>query len=123
MNVDRELDARSAAVIAAGMMAVALADGEAHPREVEMIEAFRKELPEGVDPSGVVLEDPWEREVFVRSLLMVAVADGTVSDGERQVIRELARAHGVDASQVDVIRQAVAMEMAYKLADEELPQS
>jgi uncharacterized tellurite resistance protein B-like protein len=123
MNVDRELDARSAAVIAAGMMAVALADGEAHPREVEMIEAFRKELPEGVDPSGVVLEDPWEREVFVRSLLMVAVADGAVSDDEGKVIEELARAHGVSEEQLEGIRREVAMQMAYTLAGEELPES
>lgn len=122
MGTERELEARSAAVIAAGMMAVALADGEAHPREVAMIESFTEELPAGVDPSGVMLSDPWEQEIFVRSLVMVAVADGHVSEEESSLIHRLARDHGIDEERVKKIRHAVAMEMAYRLAHEELPE-
>ncbi len=121
-HAERDLSPRSAAVIAAGMMAVALADGEAHPREVAMIEGFRGELPEDVDPSGVLLEDDWERQVFVRSLLMVALADGKVSEDEERVIAELAQAHGVDADAVGQIRQQVGMQMAYTLAGESAPE-
>ena len=64
-GLEVDIDGRTAAVIAAGMKAVALADGVSHPREMALIEQFCESLPEDADPSGVVLEDDRERELFV----------------------------------------------------------
>lgn len=105
------IDARTASAIAAAMMAVALADGEAHEAELALVGLFRAELPDGVDPSGVVLTDPAVREVLVRSMLAVALADGAVGPEERDVIQEIARAHGVGSELVAALEARVCREM------------
>jgi tellurite resistance protein len=110
-GLELEVDGRTAAVIAAGMQAVALSDGEAHPRELALIHAFRQHLPEGVDPSGVVLEDEALRDIFVRFLVMVALVDGDLKNAERATILELAQAHGVSADRVEAAVQQVRLEM------------
>jgi uncharacterized tellurite resistance protein B-like protein len=99
-EMEPDIDARVAAVIAAGMQAVALADGDEHPRELEMIASFRAELPEGVDASDMVLTDPAHRHVYVRSLVTVALADGRLSEVERHTVVELAHAHGISLEEV-----------------------
>lgn len=95
-----EIDGPTAAVIASGMLAVALADGEVHPREVALIEQFKADIPDEVDPTGVVLDDPAVREVFLTSLVMVALADGEITSEERSTLDELARAHGATVDDV-----------------------
>jgi tellurite resistance protein len=110
-GLDMEVDGRTAAVIAAGMQAVALADGEAHPREMALIQGFRQQLPAGVDPSGVVLEDDRLRDVFVRFLVLVALVDGDLKAQERATISELAQAHGVSSDRVEQIVGEVRREM------------
>lgn len=96
-----EIDARAAAVIAAGMRAVALADGEMHEAELALITAFEAELPEGVDPAGVRLEAGPLQEVFLHSIVMVALADGCVSDAEYAAIVELGQSQGVSTELID----------------------
>lgn len=95
MKPSVDLDARTAAAIASGMLSVALADGDVHPRELEIIQGFRDAIPDDVDPNGVLIQDDATREVLVRSLLMVALADGRISDVEREVVVEICRTHGV----------------------------
>lgn len=105
------VDARTAAAITAGMMAVALADGEAHPHELALLATFREGLPDDIDPSGVVITDPTVRRVLVRSLFAVALADGVVGDAEREVIEEIARAHGASRALLDAEEGALRREM------------
>jgi uncharacterized membrane protein YebE (DUF533 family) len=95
------IDARSAAIIAAGMRAVARADGVIHQRELSLIASFEAEIPPGTLATGP-LEDAAVAEAFVRSLLMTALADGTISDAEQVCIAELCEAHGVDAKVLEV---------------------
>lgn len=109
------IDARTAAAIAAGMQAVALADGEAHPRELALVAAFRAELPQGIDTSRVRITSDVARHALVRSLVGVALADGRVSDDERVVIDEIARAHGA-ADLVEPTIAEVRREMAATFA-------
>jgi uncharacterized membrane protein YebE (DUF533 family) len=91
-----EVGARVAAAIVAGMKAVMLVDGHADPRELAVIAARQAELPEGIDVSGARVTDPRVLRLLVRSLLEVALADGVIVEAERDVIRELTRAHGGD---------------------------
>ena len=110
-GLEVDIDGRTAAVIAAGMKAVALADGVSHPREMALIEQFCESLPEDADPSGVVLEDDRERELFVRFLVMVALIDGDLNPAEWETIDDLAKAHGVGHEKVVEVAQAVRREM------------
>lgn len=96
-----ELDAAQAALIAQGMRAVAKADGLLHERELSLIASFEAELPEPADASEAVLGDELLQRTFVRSLIMVALADGTLGEQELGVIGELAAAQGIEGSLVD----------------------
>lgn len=109
LDHDVEIDERAAAVFAAGMKAVALADDEEHPRELALIEQFRSELPTDVDPQGVVLTDDEVRDVFVSSLVFVGLADGELTEAEEATILELAQAHGVGQERVRSIVHEVRM--------------
>jgi hypothetical protein len=94
------LDAAAAAVIAAGMKAVALADGQMHHRELALIKAFEAQIPDG-DRSAA---SEWTAEVqrtYLRSLAMVGLADGKMSPEEEAVIRELASGQGIPIAEVD----------------------
>lgn len=96
------LDGPAAAVISAGMKAVAKADGDVHPRELQMIEAFEADLPSiDVPDPRAALGSKDVRDAYVRSLVMVALADGTISEPEGAVIRELSTAMGLTDADVD----------------------
>lgn len=105
-----DLDAKMAAVIAAGMRKVALADGDVmHPNELQLIEAFEKDIPPGTPASGAI-RDAGVREVFLKSLVMVALADGRISDSEKAVISDLAAGVGADGDDVERTTHAVKRE-------------
>jgi uncharacterized membrane protein YebE (DUF533 family) len=107
-NVD--LDAKTAAVIAAGMRRVALADGDVmHPNELHLIEAFEEDIPAGT-PANATIGDAAIREVYLKSLVMVALADGRISDNEHAVIADLAAAVGADGADVARTTEAVKRE-------------
>ncbi len=96
---DVDLGHAAAAAIARGMRLVAQADGMIHVRELALIATFESSIPEGVEP----LRDlpPEVVDVYVRSLLMVALADGRISPREEEVIAELAAEHGVEADALE----------------------
>ncbi|HHO54362.1 MAG TPA: hypothetical protein ENK18_26695 [Deltaproteobacteria bacterium] len=96
-----ELDAAQAALIAEGMRAVAGADGLLHERELALIASFEAELPEPADAGQAVLGSELLQRTFVRSLIMVALADGTLGTREREVIRELAAAQEIGDAVID----------------------
>ncbi len=92
-----DLDAAAAHTIAAAMREVALCDGE-HPREVQLIDAFESQVPGstvGVDLS--TLTTSGHREVFLKSIVLVAFADGEVTPEERRIVERYADALGLDA--------------------------
>jgi uncharacterized membrane protein YebE (DUF533 family) len=94
------IDARSAAIIASGMRAVARADGVLHQRELSLIAAFEAEIPAGTVVGGK-LEGTEATQAFVRSLIMTALADGVISDAEMTCIGELCADQGIDRTQLD----------------------
>ncbi len=96
------VDASAARIIANGMRIVAGADGHLHPRELALIASFENELPEGGgDGGGVLKDDPELHQVYVRSLVMLALADGRISDVEREAIGELCVLQGIDPNVVE----------------------
>ncbi len=99
-----DIEAVEAAVIARGMRSVAAADGNVHPREIDIIAAFEAELPPGIQVDDALVLRPAVHEVFVRSLAIVALADGHVSPKEQAEIDRLAARHGVS-------REVVASEV------------
>lgn len=105
-----DLDAKTAAAIAAGMRKVAIADGdELHPNELSLIEEFEKDIPSGTD-ANLAISDASVREVYLKSLVMVALADGRISAVEREVIEDLARSVGADNDDVSQAMQSVKRE-------------
>jgi hypothetical protein len=109
-DAEFEIDAGAAAVIAAGMQAVAHADGVQHEAELELVASFAAEIPAGTSTAGVVLTHPAAQELLVKSLVAVALADGHVSDVEREAILAVGAPHGVGAAQVDAAIHAMARE-------------
>lgn len=105
-ETDVPIDAASAAVIARGMRLVARADGLIHQRELSLIATFESALPKNAAPNVSVL--PAElKSVYIRSLAMVALADGRISDVELQQIVDLAAEQGMDPAEVDTELLAV----------------
>lgn len=110
LNPAPDLDANTAAVIAAGMRRVALADGDVmHPNELSLIEQFEKDIPEGTEPNATI-RDASVRNVYLKSLVMVALADGRISEIENEVIADLARAVGADDDDLSVVTESVKRE-------------
>lgn len=95
----REIDDTAAAVITAGMKAVAEADGSVHLAELELIKGLEEGLGE-VSTEGGLPENLVD--VYVRSLVMVALADGVITPEEEAVIVNLAMSVGVSREHVDV---------------------
>jgi hypothetical protein len=95
------LDEAAAAVIGRDMRIVAEADGILHVRELSLIDAFVGALPD-VEVEGYECISTDElRLTYLRSLVMVALADGQVSDEEYEVILELAANVGLSNTEVD----------------------
>lgn len=116
MKGKADLDAAAAHTIAAGMREVAEADG-AHPEELALIDAFEADLPAG---GGTVdldtLATPAAKEAFLKSLVLVAYADGGVSAAERAVIDRYAVALGADAPKLTSLYVEVASSLLSRFA-------
>ncbi|MEN0061804.1 MAG: hypothetical protein AAGA48_06605 [Myxococcota bacterium] len=97
---DVDLSAAQAAFIAKGMRTVATADGLVHQRELALIAAFESELDEEVPNEAPDLSSDDVRETYLRSLILVALADGRVSEAEHKVIVELAAEVNLEADHV-----------------------
>lgn len=114
------LDESQAEAIARGLFAVASSDG-IHPREAALIAAFYEEVGLGTSSlaelqrrtpitdeelAGALRSDD-ERRLFIKSALLLAWADGTVSDAERAVIGRFAAALSVDQDTVGKLEESV----------------
>ncbi len=94
-----ELDGPQAAAIAEGMRIVAQADGSIHQRELSLIASFEAELPAGGVPAER-FESADAKMAYLRSIIMVALADGVITDKEEEVIAELCDAQGIGRAQI-----------------------
>lgn len=105
-----QLDSPQAEAIARGLYAIAHVDG-VHAREEALVAAFwadsggsaqalsdlsRREAPTG-EELGAVLGSPELRRLFIKTGLLLALADGHVSDGERALLGRYAEALGLGA--------------------------
>jgi hypothetical protein len=95
------IDASVAAVIARDLRQIAEIDGHLHERELSLIEAFQKEIPEEASNDDIVLEGEKVRHAYLRSLIMLGLADGELADEELELIHQLANRRGIDSEVVD----------------------
>jgi tellurite resistance protein len=111
-----DLNEQQAEAIARGLYTVAAVDG-AHDRELALIAQFyggTRGIAE-LERSGVAdpkvlasqLEQRAHRELFLKTALLLAYADGKVSDAERSAIDGFAKAFGVDKATVTSLEAEV----------------
>ena len=96
-----DVDGITAITIAAGMKKMAMADGEMHPAELEMIESFLKEVKAESGESGEdlgSLNTPELQETFLKSLALVALVDGVIRDQEVQLLNNYVQELGFSRS-------------------------
>tara|TARA_B110000037_G_scaffold199922_1_gene240071 strand:+ start:144 stop:590 length:447 start_codon:yes stop_codon:yes gene_type:complete len=111
------MDRNTARFIAAGMLEVSECDGVT-PDESALISAFVEGLPNGaasaVNPTA--FDTPSLKEALVKSLALVAIADGEVTSGELEIIQRHGLSVGLTADQVESYITAVAESMFSELA-------
>lgn len=112
-----DIDSRAGASIAAAMRVVANSDG-LHPRENELIIEFEKSL--GTEAAAEVdlsvIDTPALKEAFLKSLVLVAFADGRISDEESACIRDFATQLGLGEPEVAKSIADVAAHLLGQLA-------
>jgi tellurite resistance protein len=110
----------AAEAIARGLYAVANVDG-LHEREAGLIASFwidagggagaLSDLERGaaILPSELAgaLQTDAERQLFIKTAILLTWADGEVSDAERKKVQELARALGVDDAKLAALDAGV----------------
>ena len=100
-----DLNEQQAEAIARGLYTVAAVDG-AHERELGLISEFyggarstaELERAGAVEPKALASElgERAHRELFLKTALLLAYADGHVSDAERTAVDGFAKAFGFD---------------------------
>ncbi len=104
---DLDLSKDAAAYIAQGLRALAGCDG-LHNNELALVEEFERGV--GIDPTdaddfasagGGPLESGEQREIFLRSLQLLALADGGISDREKEWINTVCADLGISGDRRD----------------------
>jgi tellurite resistance protein len=116
---ETHLDHRAAEAIARGLFAVAHVDG-IHPREAALIASFwidtgggtdaLAELERGATITAQELATALhgvERTLFLKTAILLAWADGKVTDAERRIDDGFARALGCDAAALGALEASV----------------
>ncbi len=103
-----EIGDEAAHTIAAGMREVSLADGE-HPLELELIKQFEADLSPGDSRVDLTtLDNDGLKEAFLKSLALVAYADGALSEAEQTVFYGYSTALGIDRERAHALLIDVA---------------
>ncbi len=114
------IDRQAAEAIARGLFTVARVDG-VHEREAGLIASFwidaghgaaslsDLERGESMKPSELasILRSDEERQVFMKTAILLTWADGQVTDAERKILREFASALGIDHAQLEKLEVGV----------------
>jgi tellurite resistance protein len=106
-----ELTEAQSAGMGRAMLAVARSDGKIDPRERALIEQLAPvpaDAPEP-DPAELAALFPGtaERELVLRSVLLVALADRSYTDTERAVVLRIAKGLGVGETRVTELASEV----------------
>ncbi len=99
MQAAVDLDAQAAHAIAAAMRELAHVDGQ-HPQELALIDAFEAEIPPVSASSLADVNTPESREALLKSLVLLAFADGRMSPEERAHIVGVAAKVGLTDADV-----------------------
>lgn len=114
------IDRQAVEAIARGLYTVARVDG-LHEREAGLIASFwidaghgaaslsDLERAEPMKPADLatILTREEERQVFIKTALLLTWADGKVTDEERKIVGEFARALGIDAKTLETLEAQV----------------
>jgi len=113
-----QMDRNTARFIAAGMLEVSECDGVT-PDESALIAAFVEGLPNG--PAKAVQPKAFDtdtlKEALIKSLALVAIADGEVTDGELEIIHGHGKSVGLKPETVDAYITQVAESMLSEFAE------
>lgn len=101
-----------------GLLSIAWADGNFDPQEQEIITVLTQELPidsklesfEKITPeelASALKDDPTAAENFLRTAVMVAIADGTYSSVEDEIIYQFCQALGLQDTVLASLRQTL----------------
>jgi len=109
----------AAEAIARGLFAIARVDG-VHEREAGLIASFwidaggggplsDLERAEAIKPADVAaaLHTDAERQLFIKTAILLTWADGEVSPAEKKAVKEFAKALGVDDAMLDKLDAGV----------------
>lgn len=107
LNDSSLLNPAVAALILRDLRRVAEVDGEVHQRELALIAAFANAIPADSSPDQATLDTKALRDTYVRSLVLLALADGDFSDEEYILITELANEQGIDTQEVQQVAAEV----------------
>ncbi len=116
-----ELTEEQAEAIGRGLFAVAKADGNVHPAEAALITEFYASTTENPATLGSLEREsqiqggqladllPGQdlRELFLKTALLLAYADGVYADGEKKLVSEYAHSLGVDDAGLTAMEQDV----------------
>ncbi|MCP4810193.1 MAG: hypothetical protein GY913_24295 [Proteobacteria bacterium] len=96
-----DIDTKAGAAIAAAMRAVAVSDGM-HPNEEALIIEFEESIGAGAttDIDWSVIDTPALKEALLKSCVLVAFADGAISDEETTLLHEYAGRLGLGEREV-----------------------
>lgn len=109
------LDAKAAASFATAMRQIAQCDGD-HPQEIALIEQMESELGPHGEVDLAAINTSALREAFLKSLVLVAFADGEVSASERHMINDYADRLGMGEAEVSRAVQDVARTLISQFA-------
>ena len=107
-----QITAEQGQMMARGLMAVARADGSVDERELGLIRSLvpegSPELPD-VAPEELagVIGSGEAGQLFLKSCLLVALADQAYSEPEKSLIARYAEAFRISAEELDVLAQSV----------------
>jgi len=109
----------AAEAIARGLFAIARVDG-VHEREAGLIASFwidaggggplsDLERAEAIKPADVAaaLHTDAERQLFIKTAILLTWADGSVSPAEKKAVGEFAKALGIDQTALDTLDASV----------------
>ena len=113
-----QMDRNTARFIAAGMLEVSECDGVT-PDESALISAFVEGLPNGPAESvqHTAFNTPVLKEALIKSLALVAIADGEVTDGELEIIHGHGSSVGLKPETIDAYVTSVAESMLAEFAE------
>lgn len=112
-----------------GLLSVAWADGQFDSHERQLIGELIQELAPGLDIDGFepvdvddladgLGDEPKVRENFLRTAVMVALADGVYSTSEDEMLQKFCQGLGLDTSALQALRSTMVDESAYQPAVE-----